>query len=176
MMQRLEHERALHEIRAQSQRLHALQYYGVVSIGTPPQKFKVIFDTGSGHLLVPSATCDSPACAKHPSFYENRSSTSIPIAWADDPLKRAESDSDRDTQVMSFAMGDCVGQYVRDRVCLGNACADADFVGMTEESDNPFKDAEWDGVLGLGQSLSNACADADFVGMTEESDNPFKDA
>jgi len=156
IMQRLEDERALHEIRAQSQRLHALQYYGEVSVGTPPQSFKVIFDTGSGHLLVPSATCDSPACDKHPKFFENRSSTSIPIAWADDPLKRAESDNERDTQVMSFAMGDCVGQYVRDRVCLGLACADADFVGMTEESNNPFLNAEWDGVLGLGQSLSDA--------------------
>jgi cathepsin D len=29
-------------------------------------------------------------------------------------------------------------------------------VEMTEESDNPFKFAEWDGVVGLGQSVSDA--------------------
>jgi len=152
----METAETLGRARSQCQRLHALQYYGQVEVGTPGQLFKVIFDTGSGHLMVPSATCDSPACAQHPRFFENKSSTAIPIGWADAPLERATSEDDRDTQVVNFAMGDAVGQYARDRVCLGHACALADFVETIEESDNPFKDAEWDGILGLGQSLSDA--------------------
>jgi len=154
--EQLERQALLGQLRAKSQQLHALQYYGTVEIGTPPQRFTVIFDTGSGHLLVPSSKCESDACKTHPSFWENRSSTAIPISWADEPLKRADDDTDRDTKVLSFASGDAIGQYVRDRVCLGGICGTADFVEMLEESDNPFKTAEWDGVLGLGQSLVDA--------------------
>lgn len=52
------------------------QYYGEISLGTPPQKFEVIFDTGSSDLWVASSQCDS-SCGRHAKYNSAKSSTYV---------------------------------------------------------------------------------------------------
>ena len=52
------------------------QYYGEITLGTPPQSFEVIFDTGSADLWVAGSGCDS-SCGRHAEYDSSKSSTYI---------------------------------------------------------------------------------------------------
>jgi hypothetical protein len=124
--------------RAVHNNTHAIEYSGELQIGG--QVFSVLFDTGSDRIIIPSSDCISDACQKHRVYDASKSKTAANI-------------SDPSPAEVSYGAGHVVGYEAEDRVCLGGACAQVGFVQALEESDQPFLDANFDGVVGLSLVL-----------------------
>jgi hypothetical protein len=148
---------------------HASDYFGTISIGSPPQNFVVLFDTGSGNLLVPSTLCDDKACLKHKRFNSSISTSVKDIAFSNKPDTPVGDDGDRDVVNLGFGTGKVDGVIMKDKVCIGNVCSHVDFVAATDMSDEPWMTAPFDGVLGMGlPSLSENPAFNTFFRMGKE--------
>ncbi|KAK4476756.1 hypothetical protein RD792_015916 [Penstemon davidsonii] len=113
------------------------QYYGEISIGSPPQNFTVIFDTGSSNLWVPSSRCYfSIACYLHSRYKSSRSSTY---------KKNGKPAS------IHYGSGSISGYFSRDNVEVGDVVVkDQDFIEVTREGSISFILGKFDGILGLG--------------------------
>jgi hypothetical protein len=112
------------------------QYYGEITLGTPEQKFDVIFDTGSADLWVASINCDD-SCGRHNKYDSSKSSTYIAngttfhIEYGSGPVSGYES-------VDALNMG---GLVVKDQI----------FAEVTDVSGlgAAYKMGKFDGILGL---------------------------
>nr|XP_034979914.1 embryonic pepsinogen-like isoform X1 [Zootoca vivipara]XP_034979915.1 embryonic pepsinogen-like isoform X2 [Zootoca vivipara] len=112
------------------------EYYGTIYIGTPPQKFTVVFDTGSSNLWVPSVYCSSPACRKHQRFNPSWSST---------------FQSTQQTISIQYGTGSMEGYLGYDTVKVsGLSVSDQPFGLSSSEPGIIFLYSEFDGILGLG--------------------------
>nr|XP_025847224.1 renin isoform X2 [Vulpes vulpes]XP_025847225.1 renin isoform X3 [Vulpes vulpes] len=113
------------------------QYYGEIGIGTPPQTFKVIFDTGSANLWVPSTKC-SPlytACEIHCLYDSSESSSYM---------------ENGTTFTIRYGSGKVKGFLSQDMVTVGGITVTQTFGEVTELPLIPFMLAKFDGVLGMG--------------------------
>merc|ERR1719420_2792493 len=88
--------------RSRAKVVHASEYYGKIAVGNPPQEFLVVFDTGSGNLLLPGKECSDEACTSHKRFDSAISKTAENIAFADEPDKPVDKGGDRDVVTITF--------------------------------------------------------------------------
>uniref|UniRef100_A0A8D2JKU5 cathepsin E n=1 Tax=Varanus komodoensis TaxID=61221 RepID=A0A8D2JKU5_VARKO len=120
---------------AKKMEVEALEYFGQISIGNPPQNFTVLFDTGSSNLWVTSIYCTSKACAAHNQFHPSESSTYQEVGT---PFS------------IQYGTGSLTGIIGSDQVTIeGLTVENQQFAESVTEPGNTFLDAEFDGILGL---------------------------
>lgn len=94
-------------------------YFGTISMGHPrKQEFSVVFDTGSGHVIVPSQACVSETCTIHRRYSRELSEHAVDVDYDGSPVTPG---APRDQITVAFGTGEVTGQFVNDRLCLGSS-------------------------------------------------------
>jgi len=114
------------------------EYYGEASLGTPAQKFKILFDTGSSNLWVPKE--GGSGAWFHTKFDSSKSST-----YRANGTKFA----------IQYGSGSLEGVLASDIFEVGGLKSRVTFGEATKEPGITFKEAKFDGLCGLGfQSIA----------------------
>lgn len=113
-----------------------MEYYGVITIGTPPQTFNVLFDTGSSNLWVPSIQCASESCLDHMSFNPTLSTT---YTYTNEMI------------TLQYGKGGMSGFLGIDVISVAGLVVTNQTFGLaTTEQNNTFVHSGFDGILGMG--------------------------
>jgi len=157
-------------------------YVGTVSVGHPPQELQVMFDTASGHVLIPHRACRSAACMEHHRYSPWESLTAMDMNFNGSQVqpghRLARGVVQRDAATVDYIQSD-LGEgsaktvLVRDSLCLGSrasgrACVDMGLLTALTLQEVPFRAMPNDGIIGLGLGSLAAGPICNFFGRLLE--------
>ncbi|KAK9692098.1 hypothetical protein RND81_09G240600 [Saponaria officinalis] len=114
------------------------QFYAEIGIGTPPQKFAVVFDTSTPVLWVPSSKCSSSeACHRHSKYNSDTS--------------RSHAEIGTPCEIIYGTTVTLDGFLSQDNIEVGRILVkNSVFVEVTKVESPVLATAKFDGVVGLG--------------------------
>lgn len=148
-------------------------YFGTIALGSPvKQHFSVVFDTGSGHVIVPSMMCTSETCRIHRRYDRQASRYAVDV---DHDGTRVLPGAPRDQITVAFGTGEVTGQFVNDRFCLGDHTKDegSPLLGNTSLTTSRRLGVNDTGLTGAQRQAEQSCMDLRVVMATEMTHEPF---
>lgn len=165
-------------------------YFGTVYVGMEiSSPFTVMFDTGSGHVFLPSETCDTEACTKRRRYASHPDS--IMDIDEDGGNTTSNETKHRTEAELLYGTGSVSGEFVKDRICLGNdhanagqdashsamgvwkGCTRLGLLSASAMTNEPFEQFHFDGVIGLGLDGLTLRKDFSFFDrLSKEGDLP----
>lgn len=110
------------------------EFYGDIQIGTPPQKFTVVFDTGSSNFWIPGPRCTKDACIGkklfNPKLSKSYKGSKTPVSF-------------------QYDTGYADGVLVRDTVNIAGMTLENMPFAEVDRMEDFSDDQDYDGVVGL---------------------------
>lgn len=112
-----------------------MAYYGPITIGTPPQTFNVVFDTGSSDLWVAGTGCTERQCPSRDQLFDGAASSTY--------------SSDGRTWSIQYGTGEASGTIAQDTVRLGDIAIPRQTFGTAQTISTDFGGEPYQGILGM---------------------------
>ncbi|KAF8142717.1 acid protease [Mycena galopus ATCC 62051] len=129
-----------------------LEWYGSIQVGTPPQDFTVVFDTGSDELLIPGTNCTT-SCSNQNKFDPTQSSTFIPDLA--DGIFTESFITGGDASPWGLKDWSMTLVEGADTMSVGGLSVSNVSFFLIQNQSQPFSVDPYDGILGLSTDLSD---------------------